>query len=89
MSAEQAPQRACYIAETQWGHFKPHIGTIHPGTNDSLVVPDGDSIAHIELADAQRWLNRAAPNGSLVFLKPIIVKRFPLRLSQLIEANQG
>jgi hypothetical protein len=82
-------QLACYIIENQFGNFEPRSASIvydKDGRNATLF-PQANSMPHLVLKDAQRFLLRHSPEGSLVFVNPV-KPSLTLTLADLHEANK-
>lgn len=82
-------QLACYIIENHFGNFEPRSASIidtEDGT-DATLSPHASSIPHVELKDAQRFLLRHSPEGSLIFVNPV-KPSLTLTLADLHKANK-
>lgn len=81
-------QIVCYLVENFHGNYVPQVALLVDDADggDAKLYPQGDSMPHIQLLEAQRFLLRHAPPNALVFVNPV-PPSLTLSLTDLHEAN--
>jgi hypothetical protein len=82
------PAAVAYIATNRYENFVPTLGAITMVSGHAVVVPDANSIPHIDLDGARRALLELAPLNALVFLNPISADNYFPTVNQLYEVNR-